>query len=303
MNDELVRWTGPQGLPRFDLIADDDFAPAFDAALAEAAATHEAIAANHAAPDFANTIAAMETADEALGRVASVFYTLAGLASNPAREDLQRELAPKLAAHHARIAMDPRLYARVQEVAAGADALAPQDRRITDLALRDMRRAGAAGELTGSSRAWEFGDTQTWDVTRTITNAIQRTVGEGGDPSRGMRLRVEDVEVQETEARTQAAVALLVDTSFSMEMEGRWTPMKRTAIALNHLISTRFRSDELHLIAFGRYARSIDIAARSSDEVASNIAQVSQASSSTGAAASQVLTSATEPLSPPKTFA
>ena len=59
MNDELVRWTGPQGLPRFDLIADDDFAPAFDAALAEAAAAHEAIAANPAAPDFANTIAAI----------------------------------------------------------------------------------------------------------------------------------------------------------------------------------------------------------------------------------------------------
>ena len=152
MNDELVRWTGPQGLPRFDLIADDDFAPAFDAALAEAAAAHEAIAANPAAPDFANTIAAMETADEALGRVASIFYTLSGLASNPAREDLQRDLAPKLAAHHARIAMDPRLYARVQAVAAGADALAPQDRRITDLALRDMRRAGAALDEAGRAR-------------------------------------------------------------------------------------------------------------------------------------------------------
>ena len=55
-------------------------------------------------------------------------------------------------------------------------------------------------------------------------------------------------------------MVLLVDTSFSMEMEGRWTPMKRTAIALNHLASTRFRSDELHLIAFGRHARTIDIA-------------------------------------------
>lgn len=123
---------------------------------------------------------------------------------------------------------------------------------------RDTRRTGASGELTGSTRAWQFGDLESWDVTRTITNAIQRTVGEGGDPSRGMRLRVEDVEVQETEDRTQAAVALLVDTSFSMAAEGRWLPMKQTALALHHLISTRFRGDSLELISFGRWARSLD---------------------------------------------
>lgn len=123
---------------------------------------------------------------------------------------------------------------------------------------RDTRRTGASGELTGSTRAWQFGDLESWDVTRTITNAIQRTVGEGGDPSRGMRLRAEDVEVQETEDRTQAAVALLVDTSFSMAAEGRWLPMKQTALALHHLISTRFRGDSLELISFGRWARSLD---------------------------------------------
>ncbi|ARE35514.1 MULTISPECIES: VWA domain-containing protein [Rhodococcus] len=114
---------------------------------------------------------------------------------------------------------------------------------------RDTRRAGAMGEPTGASREWEFGDTEPWDVTRTITNAVLR------DPGRmPVRLSVVDVEVAETEQRSQAAVALLVDTSFSMVMEERWVPMKRTALALNHLVSTRFRSDELQLIAFGRHA-------------------------------------------------
>lgn len=133
---------------------------------------------------------------------------------------------------------------------------------------RQTRQTGLLGEPTGASREWEFGDTDPWDVTRTVSNAVLRTVSETTEPSlatsemarSGVRIDVRDVEVAETESRTQAAVVLLVDTSFSMEMEGRWTPMKRTAIALNHLISTRFRSDELHLIAFGRYARSIDIA-------------------------------------------
>ncbi len=133
---------------------------------------------------------------------------------------------------------------------------------------RQTRQTGLLGEPTGASREWEFGDTDPWDVTRTVSNAVLRTVSETTEPSlatsemarSGVRIDVRDVEVAETESRTQAAVVLLVDTSFSMEMEGRWTPMKRTAIALNHLISTRFRSDELDLIAFGRYARSIDIA-------------------------------------------
>lgn len=125
---------------------------------------------------------------------------------------------------------------------------------------RDTSRSGALGEATGSSREWEFGDTDPWDVTRTVGNAVLREAGEGTlDPSTGVRIDVGDVEVAETQERTQAAVALLVDASLSMVFEGRWTPMKRTAIALNHLISTRFRGDELALIAFGRQARTIDV--------------------------------------------
>ncbi|WP_110239561.1 vWA domain-containing protein [Nocardioides gilvus] len=124
---------------------------------------------------------------------------------------------------------------------------------------RDVRRSGTAGELTGSARAWEFGDTEPWDVTRTLTNAVRRTVAEGRNPAGGMRLHVDDIEIAESEARTQAAVALLVDTSFSMAMDGRWVPMKRTALALHQLISTRFRNDNLQLIGFGRHARVMEI--------------------------------------------
>jgi uncharacterized protein with von Willebrand factor type A (vWA) domain len=144
---------------------------------------------------------------------------------------------------------------------------------------RDVRQSGAAGELSGASRPWQFGDTEPWDVTRTVTNAVLREAGERADlrnewsptPSpgadkdasgtsrRGVRLHIDDVEVTETEARTQAAVALLVDTSFSMAMDGRWVPMKRTALALHTLIRSRFRGDALELITFGRYAQSMDI--------------------------------------------
>ena len=74
---------------------------------------------------------------------------------------------------------------------------------------RDLRQAGAAGELSGATREWQFGDTEPWDVTRTITNAVRRTVAETGPLAAaaggpGVRITVGDVEVSETEARTQA---------------------------------------------------------------------------------------------------
>lgn len=124
---------------------------------------------------------------------------------------------------------------------------------------RDSRLTGASGEQTGASRTWEFGDTAPWDVTRTVSNALQRSAAEGRPPTGQVNIKVGDVEVVETEARTQSAVALLVDTSFSMATEGRWVPMKRTALALHHLVSTRFRGDELALISFGRMAMNMDI--------------------------------------------
>jgi uncharacterized protein with von Willebrand factor type A (vWA) domain len=124
---------------------------------------------------------------------------------------------------------------------------------------RDTRRAGAAGELTGATRPWAFGDTEPWNVTRTLTNAVLRQAGTGTLDG-PLQITVDDVEVSETETRTQAAVALLVDTSFSMVMENRWLPMKQTALALNHLVSTRFRSDALQIVAFGRYARTVTAA-------------------------------------------
>jgi uncharacterized protein with von Willebrand factor type A (vWA) domain len=120
---------------------------------------------------------------------------------------------------------------------------------------RELRAAGAAGDLSGATREWRFGDTEPWDLPRTVLNGVRRRAS---DPS-GRLLEIEDVEVQETEDRTQAAVALLVDTSFSMAMDGRWVPMKRTALALHTLIRSRFRGDALQLIAFGRAAQVMEI--------------------------------------------
>ncbi|WP_329107676.1 hypothetical protein OG792_04730 [Micromonospora sp. NBC_01699] len=116
----------------------------------------------------------------------------------------------------------------------------------------DLRAAGAAGEVTGASRPWEYGDEQPLDVVRTVARAVRR--GGGGVP---VALAVEDFEVVETERRASAAVALCVDLSFSMVSEGRWGPMKQTALALSHLVATRFPQDALQIIGFGREAAAL----------------------------------------------
>ncbi|MEH1013554.1 VWA domain-containing protein [Micromonospora sp. CPCC 206060] len=113
----------------------------------------------------------------------------------------------------------------------------------------DLRSAGAAGEVTGASRPWEYGDEQPFDVIRTISRAVRR--GGQGVP---VTLAVEDFEVVETERRASAAVALCVDLSYSMISEGRWGPMKQTALALSHLMATQFPQDALQIIGFGREA-------------------------------------------------
>jgi uncharacterized protein with von Willebrand factor type A (vWA) domain len=118
----------------------------------------------------------------------------------------------------------------------------------------DDRRTGSADERTGLTRPWVFGDELPLDAPRTVANALRRA----GLPSGGaVQLAVEDFEVIETERRTTAAVALCVDLSYSMVQDGRWGPMKQTALALNHLIETRFRQDSLQVIGFNRYARRL----------------------------------------------
>jgi uncharacterized protein with von Willebrand factor type A (vWA) domain len=115
----------------------------------------------------------------------------------------------------------------------------------------DVRDAGAAGEVTGASREWRFGDEQPLDVVRTVRNAVQRTAAAGAP----LGLASDDFEVVETERRSSAAVALLVDMSYSMELRGTWGEAKTTALALHALISTKFPQDAIEIIGFSDYAR------------------------------------------------
>ena len=166
-------------------------------------------------------------------------------------------------------------------------------RRLGDTALRkvfaklaeggygdhDQRDVGQAGELTGSTRPWRFGDEQAIDTAATVRNALLRGgvpglvtdrgedqgtgagAGGGAGASGGVRtavkLSVSDFEIGETERRASAAICLLVDLSYSMALRGTWSAAKQTALALYSLVRTRFPQDSLQVIGFSNYAREL----------------------------------------------
>ncbi len=150
-NPLLADWTTAFEIAPFDIIADEDFAPAFDEALVLHKAEIDAIAKNPAAPTFANTIEAMEAAGEALDKVLSVFFTVAGADSNPKREELQRVFSPKLAKHGAEISSNKALFTRIQTLWNNRDSLdlTGEQARVLMLTHRGFVRSGAA--LTGEA--------------------------------------------------------------------------------------------------------------------------------------------------------
>ncbi len=151
-NPLLDDWTGPFALPPFDRIRDDDFAPAFDAALAEARAAIAAIKGNAEAPTFANTVAAMELAEAKLDRVGGVFHNLVSSDATPAREALQRDLAPRMAAFSTEVLTDPALWGRVRDIWDRRETigLTAEEMRVVTLYRQMFARAGA--DLTGAAR-------------------------------------------------------------------------------------------------------------------------------------------------------
>ncbi len=149
---------------------------------------------------------------------------------------------------HGTLELSPRAVRRL-----GATALRKvfADLASTSRGAHDVRDAGAAGDRTGATRAWQFGDEQPLDVVRTVHNAVLR-----GGPGK-VRLDVEDFEVVETERRTTAAVALLVDLSFSMVLNDTWAAAKQTALALHSLVSTQFPQDAIEIIGFSDLAHAL----------------------------------------------
>ena len=141
-NPILSDWTTLFQIAPFDAISDDDFAPALATALAAHNAEIAAIADNPEPVNFANTIEALEGAGQALDKVLSVFFSVAGADSNPVREGLQREFSPLLAAHFSEISANKALFRRVADLWARKDGLGLTEEQTRVLMLTHRGRCG-----------------------------------------------------------------------------------------------------------------------------------------------------------------
>lgn len=152
-NPLLAPWKGPYGgVPPFDLAKVEQFQPALEAAMAEQLAEIDAIAANPAPADFANTIAALERAGRTLDRVSTVYGVFSSTMNTADFQVVEREMAPKLAAFADRITQNAKLFARVATVyeARERSGLSAEQQRLVWLIYNNFVRAGA--KLDGAAK-------------------------------------------------------------------------------------------------------------------------------------------------------
>lgn len=144
-NPLLVESTLPFNYPRFDLIKNEHYLPAFEAAMAEALRETRAIADNAEPATFENTVVAMEKSGRALSRIGSIFGNLSGANTNPELQAVQRTIAPKLAAHSDAIRLDGPLFNRLTKVYDARETLNldPESKRLLERYYTDFVRAGA----------------------------------------------------------------------------------------------------------------------------------------------------------------
>jgi len=124
----------------------------------------------------------------------------------------------------------------------------------------DSSERGVALPRPDETRPWQYGDSLDLDIVKTVMNGVKRRVAEGLPPA-GARvsLELDDFEVRETDCITQTTTILLLDLSWSMSWAGRFPAAKRVAMALDHLVRTRYPRDHFAIVGFSTRAREIPI--------------------------------------------
>ncbi|SHN35929.1 M3 family metallopeptidase [Rhizobacter sp. OV335] len=151
-NPLLQPWEAPHGLPPFDTARPEHFAEAFEVALTEQRAEIDAIGAQLAAPSFDNTLAAFDRSGRLLARLEGLFHNLTSSETSPALQAVERQLAPRMAAHGNAIYMHAALFQRIDTLHAqrGSLGLTAEQRRLLERVHLEFVRAGA--KLQGAAR-------------------------------------------------------------------------------------------------------------------------------------------------------
>ena len=136
--------------PPFDRVDDSHYLPAFEAGMEEQLAEIDAIVNQEAAPTVENTLAPLERSGQILNRVSRVYYALRSAHTNDAINEIEAEIAPRLAAHQDQILLNGELFARVKTLYDNRESLDldPETLRLVEESHRDFVRAGATAVVS-----------------------------------------------------------------------------------------------------------------------------------------------------------
>lgn len=239
----------PLHYPQFDKIKDSDFAPAFDRGMAEQLKEVEAIADNPDPPTFDNTLIALEKSGRILDRATTVFFNLVGTDTNPAREKLRAEYAPKFAAHFDAISLNPKLFARIDTLYNQRDSLGldPQDVRLVERYHTNLVRAGAKLSEADKTRLKQING----ELAKLGTQFSQNVLKEVNDSA----VVVDDK--AQLDGLTDEQIQIAADAAKERKLDGKYviTLLNTTGQPPNSQLTNRALRERIHKASVARNSR------------------------------------------------
>ena len=224
-NPLLAKWEGPfGGVPPFDRVQIPLFKPALEAAMAEQLAETERIANNPAAPDFENTIAALERAGHTFDRVTTIYFIWASNMSTPEFQVVQREMAPRLAAFNDQITQNEPLFKRIDAVynSPAKAKLNAEQQRLAWLYYTNFVRAGARLKPEAKKRLSEINQRLAGLFTKFSQNVLaeetdQFIVLKSEDELAGLPQSLRDAAAAAAEQKKQPGTWVIINTRSSID--------------------------------------------------------------------------------------
>jgi peptidyl-dipeptidase Dcp len=202
----------PYQLPPFEEIHEEHYTPAFERGMAEQLDEIGTIASDPAPPTFENTIVALERSGRLLDRVATVFFNQASADTNPALQEIQKDVTPKLAKHSDAIHLDRALFARIRALYDARDGLEPDERWLLERYYTDFVRAGAELDEREQTRLRELNEELSTLATTFQQNLLNDT--------NASAIVVDDV--RELDGLSPDAIKAAAETAKSRGLDGKY---------------------------------------------------------------------------------
>src|SRR5215218_6304975 len=224
-NPLVAKWEGPYGgVPPFDRVQIALFKPALEAAMTEQLAEIDRIAKDPAAPDFENTIAALERSGRTLDRVTTLYGVWGATMSSPEYQVVQREMAPKLAAFNDQITQNEALFKRIEAVynSPAKAKLTPEQQRVTWLYYTNIVRAGTRLNADAKKRLSQINQHLAGLFTKFSQNVLaeetdQFIVLKSEDDLAGLPQSLRDAAAAAAETKKQPGAWVIMNTRSSID--------------------------------------------------------------------------------------